>query len=583
MKWFLNLSTRAKIIISFGLMFILLAIIIVTALSNIISISDSQRELVHMNFKPALDLVEIKADQNRSRASFIEMMLTTDKSKQQSLVKDIKDQTEEIDKSIKELLDINKDDQPFMTKFQELVSAREEYRKMQEEEIALISKGKVDEARQLGIGIQEERYNKIRNISMELGQQEAEHAQQRIALSEKKSKNSAIIFTIIGAGAFLFSMLMTVTLTRVIASPLKEFTAIAERVALGDVDVIISAVDRTDEVGVLAQTFRRMVANIREMANMTTLVAAGDLSVKVMPQSEKDVMGKALAVMVESLRIQTLAIMEGINVLATASAEILASTTLVASGATETASAVNETTATVEEVKQTSQLASQKVRLVADSAQRSLQVSQQGKKSAEDAIQGMDHIREQMETISESIVSLSEQGQAIGEIVATVNDLAEQSNLLAVNAAIEAAKAGEHGKGFAVVAHEVRRLAVQSKEATAQVRTILNDIQKATNAAVMATERGSKVVEAGEKQASDAGEAIRLLADSIAESADASTQIAVSSHQQMVGMEQVAQAMENIKETSTLSVTSTRQAEQSAQNLHELGQKLKGLVEQFKL
>lgn len=583
MKWFLDISTRAKIIISFGLMFILMAIIIVTALSNIMSISASQRELVQMNFQPALDLVEIRADQNRTRASFVEMMLTTDKSKQQSLVQDIKDRSADIDKNIKELLENKKGDQPFLTKFQELVTTREAYRKTREEEIALILKGKVEEARQLGFGIQEERYNKIRDISMVLGQQETEHAQQRIALSEQKSKNSTIIFSIIGALAFFFSLVMTVTLTRVIAAPLKEFTEIAERVALGDVDVTIPAVDRADEVGELAQTFRRMVANIREMANMTKRVAAGDLSVKVMPQSDKDVMGNALAAMVENLRTQTLAIQEGVNVLASSSAEILASTSQVASGATETASAVNETTATVEEVKQASQLASQKVRSVADGAQRSLQVSQQGKKSAEDAIQGMNRIREQMETIAESIVSLSEQGQAIGEIIATVNDLAEQSNLLAVNAAIEAAKAGEHGKGFAVVAHEVRSLAVQSKEATSQVRTILNDIQKATNAAVMATEQGSKVVEAGEKQSGEAGEAIRLLADSIAESANASTQIAASSHQQMVGMEQVAQAMENIKDASTLSVTSTRQAEQSAQNLHELGQKLKGLAERFKL
>ena len=82
MKWFLNLSTRAKIIFSFGSMFILLAIIIVTALTNIMSISDSQRELVQMNFKPALDLVEIRADLNRDRASIVEMVLTTDKTKQ---------------------------------------------------------------------------------------------------------------------------------------------------------------------------------------------------------------------------------------------------------------------------------------------------------------------------------------------------------------------------------------------------------------------------------------------------------------------------------------------------------------------
>src|SRR5450631_19345 len=167
MKWFLNLSTRAKIIISFGLMFLLLAIIIVTALANIMWISDSQRELVHSNFQPALDLVEIRADQNRTRASFVEMMLTTDKSKQQVLVQDIKDRSTDIDTNIKELLANKKGDQPFMTKFQELVATQEAYRKTREEEIAFILKGKAEEVRRLGFGIQEERYNKIRNISME--------------------------------------------------------------------------------------------------------------------------------------------------------------------------------------------------------------------------------------------------------------------------------------------------------------------------------------------------------------------------------------------------------------------------------
>ena len=369
-------------------------------------------------------------------------------------------------------------------------------------------------------------------------------AAELVKAAQKTARDSYILLLLVVLAGTALAGGLGIFLTRSITNPLKTVMDVAERVANGDLSVAVPVSGSSDELGTLLQTFKRMV---------------------------------------ENLRTQTLAIQEGVNVLASSGAEIMASTAQVASGATETASAVNETTATVEEVKQAAQLASQKVQLVADGAQRSLQISQQGKKSAEDAIHGMNRIREQMETIAESIVTLSEQGQAIGEIIATVNDLAEQSNLLAVNAAIEAAKAGEHGKGFAVVAHEVRSLAVQSKEATAQVRTILNDIQKATNAAVMATEQGSKTVEAGERQSGEAGEAIRALADSIAESANASIQIAASSHQQMVGMEQIALAMENIKEASTLSVTSTRQAEQSAQNLHELGQKLKGLLERFKL
>ncbi len=275
-------------------------------------------------------------------------------------------------------------------------------------------------------------------------------------------------------------------------------------------------------------------------------------------------------------------VQESVNVLAPAAGEILTTTTQVASSATESATAVSETTATVEEVKQTAQVSNQKAQYVADIAQKAVQSSQGGKRSVEESIELMSRIREQMESIAESIVRLSEQGQAIGEIIATVNDLAEQSNLLAVNAAIEAARAGEQGKGFNVVAQEVRSLAEQSKLATGQIRAILMDIQKATNSAVMATEQGSKAVEAGVKQSTAAGEAIRLLADSIMEAAQASTQIAASSRQQVVGMDQIVQAMENIKQASEQNVTGTKQTETVAQNLHELGQKLKQLVEQYK-
>ena len=364
----------------------------------------------------------------------------------------------------------------------------------------------------------------------------------------KESQDTARLSFFLVSALILTSIVITVVvalfLTRSITSPLYQAVAVAQRVAAGDLTVEVPAAAFHDELGTLLTTFQRMVENLRN---------------------------------------QTLAIQEGVNVLAAAAGEILTSTTQIASSAAETATAVNETTVTVEEVKQTTQLAAQKARAVADSAQKSLQVSKHGQKSVDDTVRGMNRIREQMETVAESIVSLSEQSQAIGEIIATVNDLAEQSNLLAVNAAIEAAKAGEHGKGFAVVAQEVRSLAEQSKQATSQVRTILNDIQKATNAAVMATEQGSKAVEAGERQSGEAGESILILADSIVESANASTQIAASSQQQMVGMDQVSLAMDNIKEASNLSVTSTQQAEQSAQDLHELGQKLKRLVEQFKL
>ena len=198
-------------------------------------------------------------------------------------------------------------------------------------------------------------------------------------------------------------------------------------------------------------------------------------------------------------------------------------------------------------------------------------------------IEGMHRIESQMESIAESIMKLSEHGQVIGGIIVTVEDVAEQSNLLAVNASIEAAKAGEQGKGFAVVAHEVKTLAEQSRQATAKVRNILDDIQKATTGSVMTTEQGSKAVEAGLKQSIEAGDAIRKLANSVAEAAQSTTQISVSSQEQLVGMDQIVSAMESIKQASTQNVTATKQVESAARDLHELGQKLKHLVEQYKV
>jgi methyl-accepting chemotaxis protein len=402
---------------------------------------------------------------------------------------------------------------------------------------------------------------------------------------EEKDRAHRTVLTII-LGCVISLVLLGVVgvwLTRNIVGPLREVSAAAQKIALGDLSVGVIFNGRKDEIGVLAKTFAEMAESLGQMAKVAEQISAGDLTVEVKPKSDKDTLGKAFATMRGNLRRVTREMQEAISVLSSSAQEIVATTTQVASAATETATAVSETTTTVEEVKQTAQLSSQKAKYVSESAQKVAQVSQGGKKSAAESIDAMKQIREQMESIAESIVRLSEQSQAIGEIMLTVNDLAEQSNLLAVNASIEAAKAGEQGKGFAVVAQEVRNLADQSKLATAQVRSILGEIQKATNAAVMVTEQGSKAVEVGVQQAARAGESVQQLAESIAEAAQAAAQIAASSQQQMAGMDQVALAMESIKTASTQNVASTKQTESAAKNIDELGRRLKQLVAVYKV
>ena len=183
-----------------------------------------------------------------------------------------------------------------------------------------------------------------------------------------------------------------------------------------------------------------------------------------------------------------------------------------------------------------------------------------------------------MEAIGESITRLSEQSVAIGEITATVSDLADQSNLLSVNAAIEAVQSGEQGKGFGVVAQEIKGLAEQSKRATAAGAQDPRRHPEGHGGAVMATEKGSKSVEQGMKQSEEARESIETLAETVEEAVQAAAQIAASSQQQLVGMDQVATAMESIKVASLQGVAGTRQLEAGAQNLHAVGQKMKQLV-----
>jgi PAS domain S-box-containing protein len=274
---------------------------------------------------------------------------------------------------------------------------------------------------------------------------------------------------------------------------------------------------------------------------------------------------------------------EGTLVLASSSEAILAVTSQVATSTQEADTAISEIATTVEEVKQTAVLAGTKSQSVAESTERTRQVAQGGRQAVEEALLGMQQIREQMQAVAESIMRLGEQSQTIGEIVASVNGLAEQSNLLGVNASIEAAKAGEAGKGFSVVAQEVKTLAEQSKQATAQVRGILSEIQKAMTKAVLLAEQGSKTVETGYLRAQSSGEAIRSLGSSIEESSEMALQIAATSQQQMIAMDQIANAMESIRQASQNNVGDTQQVDQAARNLHQLGLKLKGLAARFKL
>lgn len=369
--------------------------------------------------------------------------------------------------------------------------------------------------------------------------------------------------------------------TITITSNINKAVETAESLSKGNILVDIRT-DLDDETGKLLKSMQRMSQSMLNIAKSAEAIASGDLKVEIRPQSENDILGKSLNVMVTRLRSQTQEILDAVNVLASSVSQIMTTATEIAATASETATSVSETTVTAEEVRQTAKLVSTRANNVSDVTKKVLDASQSSYVAVDETIEQMNAIRGKMDSIAESIVRLSEQSQAIGEIVNTVNDLSEQTNLLAVNASIEAARAGEHGRGFAVVAQEVRSLAEQSKNATHQIKSILNDIQSATSKAVLVTEQGNKAVAEGIRQSSDAGQSIRNLALKISDIVDAGSQIVASSQQQVAGMDQIVFAMDNINQASAQNADNIKMVETVTRNLNEIALKLKALTDFYK-
>lgn len=569
MSWFNNLKTGTKLVFGLGLMVVLLAVMWATAHRAMAAIVQSRAV--------AVEATSLEASLNADRAVMLTLLSAGDAAARDSLFDEAATNGREAAANLNDMRTIAQTEPELRTLVEQFVQQYGDYAQVRDSQtLALLRKGQVDAARAVSLTDQNRRYLALRPLAHSL-------SDQALAVGTAQASSARATFVVIGVLAVIVALLTGWLLTRAISGPLRSLTAAAERIAVGDLPQEETVLVRSDEVGVLHQAFARMGRTLRHMAIVAGSLAEGDLRVQVEPQSERDVLGKAFALMVENLRALTRELHEGISVLGSSASEISTSTSELAASASQTAAAISETTTTVEEVRQTAQMSSEKARAVSDSALRAASVSEGGRKATDDAAAGIARIQQQMELIAESMVRLSEQSQAVGQIVATVEDLSGQSKLLAVNASIEAAKAGEHGKGFAVVAQEVKSLAEQSRQATAQVRSILGDIQQATSAAVLATEQGGHAVAEGVRQSTQAGQSIQALASSVGEASQAAVQIAASSQQQLVGVDQVATAMESIKLASAQNVDSAKQMESAAHGIKLLGEKLRQIAAGYRV
>ncbi|MCD0171618.1 methyl-accepting chemotaxis protein [Deinococcus sp. 23YEL01] len=350
------------------------------------------------------------------------------------------------------------------------------------------------------------------------------------------------------------------------------------QLSLGSSQVAFPVRHGQDVVGRAVQDLTR---HTEEVAASARVVASGDLRAELPVRSGQDTLGLALRDMLAQLRGFALQNQQFSAQLALSSQSLVTATTQQATSVNQQSAAIAETTAAVEEVRTSSRHAVEVASSVTRQAEAARAVATQGVQAAQDAEQGMLALQGRVDDIAQNMLNLSRHSRQISEIIETVADIADQSNLLALNAAIEANRAGEQGRGFAVVAQEIRTLAEQSKGATQQIRRMLEDVQQATNAAVLATEEGSKQAQVGTALIGRAGQTIQALGGVNDDAARMAGQISESVQQHALSMEQIAIAMNDINAATLQHLNVTQDNQQVARHLQELVEQLNGLTARY--
>jgi methyl-accepting chemotaxis protein len=421
MRWFHNLTTGAKLHLGFGTMLIFLAVTSWIATSVIDRLQRSVSTLYDTDFRLALEMSEMRGNLSRARLDQLELLALPAGASRTELIANMKRNADELDSRLLRVTHLAISEFDLSGRLGEMKRTLSEYQKMCEKKLSAAPVESADLAARTGEAPADDAlFNRLRELTMTIGQVAQDRAASHVQASVSEAEHISVTFITIAAVAFLCSTLLVLLLHHAIARPLTRISGMAEQIAAGDLTIEMPGCGRTDEVGIMQTTFSKMVSGLRDVTRQ---------------------------------------IREATAVLAASGTEILAATTQLASSASETASAVAQTTTTLEEVKQTSQVSSQKAKTVSDEARKAAEIAGTGRESVEQTIEGMESIQRQMTAIADSIVNLSTQSQSIGEIITSVDDLAAQSKLLAVNASIEAAKAGEEGKGFSVVAQELKSLA----------------------------------------------------------------------------------------------------------------------------